>query len=344
MPSKKTKTKVTVLTNVKRQTNICFAIDVSGSMKSLEESLTTAVNSMLDTLRVQDPDAMIAVVTFGEGARMIQSLSPISNMKNFPRFSCNEGSTALFDGIGVAAESIDTGDKEHNYLVMGFTDGGENSSRKFRNNIKEFIKQKESLDNWTFTIQLSPGDKASFQRQFGLSEGNLREWEATQEGVTQLTNVTNSSIQGYYTAMASGQRSVKNFYSMTTDLSQVKTGDLKKALVDQKSQFKAIKVDKEADIRPFVEGKTGVPYKKGTAYYQLTKPEKVQPNKDVLIMEKGKSSIWGGMPGRALVGLPTDGVTYSKVNPGNHANYDIFVKSNSVNRKLVRGTTLLVKV
>lgn len=53
---------------------------------------------------------------------------------------------------------------------------------------------------------------------------------------------------------------------------------------------------------------------------------------------------WSGMPGRALVGLPTDGVTYSKVNPGNHANYDIFVKSNSVNRKLVRGTTLLVKV
>lgn len=206
------------------------------------------------------------------------------------------------------------------------------------------MRDREIGDNWTITFQLPPRTKSSFCRQFGIPEGNVREWEATTQGVTELESVTTCSIQNYYGALASGKRSVKNFYSMTTDLSGMSPKDLKLALVDQKSQFKVIKVDKEADIRPFVESKTGVPYKKGIAYYQLSKPEKIQPNKDILIMEKGKPSIWGGNPGRALIGLPTDGITYSKVNPGNHANYDIFVKSNSVNRKLVRGTTLLVKV
>jgi hypothetical protein len=41
-----------------------------------------------------------------------------------------------------------------------------------------------------------------------------------------------------------------------------------------------------------------------------------------------------------MIGLPAN--ADAKVEPGNHANYDIFVQSTSVNRKLPRGTKLIV--
>jgi hypothetical protein len=57
-------------------------------------------------------------------------------------------------------------------------------------------------------------------------------------------------------------------------------------------------------------------------------------------MEKGSKAIYGGNAARSLIGLPYG--AEAKVEPGNHANYDIFVQSTSTNRKLVRGTKLLV--
>ena len=97
----------------------------------------------------------------------------------------------------------------------------------------------------------------------------------------------------------------------------------------------------EFEIRPFVE-RSGYTYVKGNAFYQLTKDENaVQPYKEILLREKNKQIIYGGDGARKLIGLQ-EKLTVA-VQPGNHANWDIFVQSTSVNRKLVRGTTLLYK-
>lgn len=70
------------------------------------------------------------------------------------------------------------------------------------------------------------------------------------------------------------------------------------------------------------------------------KPEKVQGSKKVLLVEKGKPEVWAGSQARQMIGLPI--AADAKVEPGNHANYDIFVQSTSVNRKLPRGTKIIV--
>jgi len=97
---------------------------------------------------------------------------------------------------------------------------------------------------------------------------------------------------------------------------------------------------KEEVIKDFVEKKTRRPYVIGTAYYQLMKTEKVQAGKGVILVEKGKPQVWAGQAARAMIGLPAG--SDAKVEPGNHANYDIYVQSTSVNRKLPRGTKLIV--
>ncbi len=99
-------------------------------------------------------------------------------------------------------------------------------------------------------------------------------------------------------------------------------------------------MNKETEIKPFVESKTKKEYVYGSAFYELTKSEKVQKNKQILIIKKGDSIIYGGTGVRKLLNLPYD--KDAKVDVGNLSNYRIFVKSTSSNRKLVRGTGILV--
>lgn len=175
---------------------------------------------------------------------------------------------------------------------------------------------------------------------FNISSDNIREWEQTQVGIVRTGDVTSQSVGTYFNARSRGTKAVNNFY-VTTDLSQLKTSDVKKKLGNLKSKFKILSVEKECPIKSLVETKTGQ-YVIGSAYYQLTKKEKIQSQKDIVVMEKGKSDIWGGNEARDLLGLDYD--QDIKVEPGNHNKWDIFVQSTSVNRKLVRGTKLLVKM
>jgi len=127
---------------------------------------------------------------------------------------------------------------------------------------------------------------------------------------------------------------------------------------DVSSTFRALKVDNAAaggvewQIRDFVEDRmsrnktfgrqAGGVYGVGLAYYQLTKPEDVQPAKDLVVRDKSSGAIYGGHEARALIGMPTSARV--RVKPGNFGNWDIFIKSTSVNRKLVRGTDVLYRI
>jgi len=102
-------------------------------------------------------------------------------------------------------------------------------------------------------------------------------------------------------------------------------------------------------IRDFVEDKLrniklnktlGRQYQIGRAYYQLTKTEEVQASKDMVILDKSTNALYGGQEARSLLGCPT-GISF-KIKPAIHGHqYDIFIKSTSVNRKLINGTKLL---
>ncbi|KAL7752165.1 hypothetical protein RI367_002209 [Sorochytrium milnesiophthora] len=97
-------------------------------------------------------------------------------------------------------------------------------------------------------------------------------------------------------------------------------------------------------IKRFVEDQ-GYDYKAGCALYQLTKPEKVQANKEVVVEEiASKERITGGVAVRKMLGL--DGgadkkVDVMKIDPDASSEFKIYVESTSYNRVLVGGTTVL---
>jgi hypothetical protein len=99
-------------------------------------------------------------------------------------------------------------------------------------------------------------------------------------------------------------------------------------------------VRKDCTITDFVERKLNHTMTRGTAFYQLMKPEKaVQEYKKICIRNKKSGAVYTGVEARELLHLPTSGTI--RLVPGNHGEFDIFVQSTSTNRKLIAGTELL---
>jgi hypothetical protein len=227
-------------------------------------------------------------------------------------------------------------------MINHITDGEENSSvvYSWRNVVKD-MKDLRECGNWTFTFLVPPKKKSHFVNQYGIESGNVMEWDTTESGLKQAEEQTTTGLFNYYEARSIGGQSVKNFYDVKVDLSKV--NNLGQAgLNDLSNQFKKYNVDKECTSKELC-GNLGITYKPGKVFYELTKPEKVQPTKQVLVIERGKQKIYGGAEARHLIGLPDN--QYAKVDLYNLANYRVFVESRagSGNRILVRGTDVLVK-
>ncbi len=220
------------------------------------------------------------------------------------------------------------------------TDGAENASKPNSDtagrSLTKLMERVQKTDAWTMTFLVPRGGRAQLDR-FGIPEGNVMEWSQTAAGVKQYAAANDAGIRNYFAARSSGLRSVKSFY---TDLSNITAREVRQ-LDDLSRKAKLLHVDRDNDIRTFIESKN-LTFIKGAAFYQLVggkdNADKVQDYKKVLIMEKGKSSVYGGDDARSLLGLPDH---ETKVRPGDHANFEIFIQSTSVNRRLKAGTKVI---
>jgi hypothetical protein len=254
------------------------------------------------------------------------------------------GGTALFDAIGNALTSFD--DKQYGkglaaHLITVLTDGEENQSQIYKNTIGSLVRQYNQTGTTTLVIQCP----ASIKQQLvsiGIPQDNITTWTGTAETLQQTSIQKTSGITNYYNARNLGMTSSANFYQPDLSFSPTK---LKRELVDVTHNFLISGVTKMWDgkqIRDFVEREVQRPYKAGCAFYQLTKVEKVQANKEIVVRDLNTGRMYGGDDARELLQLP-EGVEI-KLEPVYWNNkYEIYIKSNSVNRKLVGGTKLLVR-
>lgn len=335
------------LTTKTKVNRIAFVIDRSGSMSSLTAAAVKALNDNINTIREQarktGQRTHVSVFSFDTEIDLVRKST---NVEIFEPVRASEvqarGSTALLDAVGNAISVLrgvaDAPNEDVSYLVMAITDGEENASKVFNSSsLNKLMREVQATDRWTLTFLVPPGYKSRLVQQYAIPEGNVAEWEGSVRGVQTYTVQNTAGIGTYFSSRAAGVNSVKSFY---TDLSGLTSKQVKSQLDDISSKVRVLAVDKEQDIKSFVEDTLGR-YVPGTAYYQLTKDEKkIQDYKELLVMEKGKRSVFGGPDARQVLGIP-DGTL--RVKPGNHGNFDIFVQSNSLNRKLVRGTKLLVK-
>lgn len=329
---------------------IAIVLDRSGSMGPIQQEVIRTFNQQVqeicDQAKKTGQDTTVTYVSFANNPRLHYLNASVNTLKCMEKkdFFPN-GSTALFDAVLMTVDHLqklpDAQDEQTSFLVLVLTDGEDNNSAaQAKERLQTEMLRLQKTDRWSFAFLVPPGQTKWFNTNFQIPLDNIREWENTRAG-TQAAGAANAQgIGNYFTARSQGKTSVEKFY-VQTNLAALTVDQVKK-LDDISDRFKEYEVHKEMPIKEFVEEKTRKPYVIGASYYLLMKKETIQATKQVLIREKGKKAIWGGTQARQLIGLP-DGAS-AKVTPGNHANFDIYIKSTSVNRKVVRGTKILVDV
>lgn len=328
--------------------------DHSGSMGSIAHAAARDYNENIAAIKeaaIQfNQDTIVSVVKCGTGRNAqnlmestnssIVALKPIAERD----YNTDGSSTPLFDSVGMLIETLeavpDANDPDVSFLIMVITDGGDNSSRKWSAaSLARKIADLQRTDRWTFTFRVPRGEKRGLVGM-GIPAGNIQEWEQTERGLQQATQMTRAAVTSFYDGRSKGIKSSDKFY---TDLSGVSSKTVAAKLVDVSTEVQFFTVANDTEgfaLREFCESKTGKPLLKGSAFYQLVKSEpKVQDYKQIAIRDKSNGKVFSGVEARNLLGLPHYGDV--KLAPANHSHYDIFIQSTSVNRKLPVGTQVM---
>lgn len=324
---------------------VALLIDVSGSMYHLRDRLVQLANDQIQKLmelsRKEKQEVYLQIWLFNYRVLMlregyIHGIGIVNRSEIVP-----QGGTALYDAYGVAVRSLaGTARPGENtgFLVVGLTDGGDNASNQFSassalNSIIPSDKEK-----WTIAALVPRG--YHMKNLYGAeSRYQVRSWDPTEEGVNEVSETLNRSMTSYAATRSKGATSTSSYFVDPADAAW------KGLTPAPKQKWIRIRVDTagKVEISDFVRSKLGK-FKLGEAYYQLTKRERVQAQKQFLVGHYNGDILDGVFEGdvRKAIGLPSGADV--RVAPGTtkDPNVKLFVQSTSVNRHLMPGTDLLV--
>lgn len=308
------------------KTDYAIIVDESSSMSPY----TTEVRDFLKRIKSQIPGDSTLNLTFFNNY-VNACVTGNAQATTIPAYRPS-GGTALRDGVLAGANAIRSGSEPK--LIVVITDGEENSSATPKSRYESTMQKDIATDRWTYVFLVPPGGTAATVAS-GALKGNVIEWTNAAEAF----KLVETGLQAFQVARAKGETSVKSYF--TTDLSAVTKKEVRELPFLKNVHELQVEAGGDQEIRSFVQN-NGLTFTKGCAYYMLTKAETVQAYKEILLKEKtGKTLTVRGPDGaRELLGLPNANV---RVHPGNHGQFDIYVQSTSVNRKLVPGTKLLVR-
>lgn len=325
--------------------HIALVLDGSGSMDHLVRDVITVADQQIAHLAQRskelDQETRVTVYTF-EGPGQIHCLIYDKDVLRLPSIKGMYravGGTPLIDATLKAIEDLEKTPElygEHAFLIYVLTDGAENASKARPDALS--AKLAKLPDHWTLACFVPGAVGLSEAKRFGFPKDNIAVWDTSTTGVKEIGETIRRVTDSYMTARASGVRGYKNLFQMDT-------AKLTKAAVARKlerlhfGQYRLWDVPRDQRIDAFVESQTGRAYKLGEAFYQLTVPVKVQPQKEIAIYDKTDRAVYRGKEARQLLGMPNYEV---KVSPNQHPNYDVFIQSTSNNRKLLGGQKVMV--
>lgn len=326
--------------------HIAILLDASSSM--LDDKKHLGVIKVTDTLiadlaqksKDMDQETRVSVYTFAYDTECVIFDKDVLRLPSIKELYKPNGMTALIDATLKSQDDLAKTAQmygDHAFLTYVITDGMDNHSQ---NRATTLASRLEGLpENWTVACMVPDHRGVNIARSQGFPAGNIIMWDATSaEGVAEIGKTISQATDAYMTMRKSGIRGSKTLFS--TSLGDLNKDAIKNARLKAlpKNKYQLLDVDESAPIREWVQGK-GITYRLGIAFYQLSKRENIQPQKNIAVMEKKTNKIYTGAEARTVLGLPQDEV---RVSPDYNPDFEVFVQSTSVNRKLVPGTKLLV--
>jgi hypothetical protein len=334
-----------------------FVNDHSGSMSSLARAAVQDYNATIGAVReaatreMLDTVVSVVGIGLGDGGYGVQRQVVISNphvLKPLTNWPC-PGGTPLYDGVGNMIELFeslpDYGNPDVSFLVVTTTDGKEMHSKRYSAAmLADKIRVLQSSGRWTFAFRVPEGQASAIHDKLGVPLDNIQEWGTTAQGMAASTAATTKAVDTYFAARTTGLRGSNVFYA---DAQKVTAQAVQATLTDvskEVSVWGVLPSEDGEEIQPWAEKRLqGAPFLKGAAFYQLTKTEaRVQDGKLIVIRDKALGKVYSGDAARQLLNMPVRSPKgYVRLHPDATPQFDIFIQSTSINRKLVGGTQVL---
>lgn len=326
--------------------HLTFVIDASDSMTNISAEVIRVTDQLItDQAQLSkqlEQETRVTVYLFSDKMWCLFYDKDVLRLPSIAAHYQTVNMTALIDATVQAQNELRqtaTLYGDHAFLTFVLTDGQENQSRQYTaHDLKVLLGSLR--DNETVAC-LVPNQSAKFTAEkYGFARGNIQVWDASSEaGMREAGRVMRDSISGYMTARGQGLTSTKTLFAMDAATLNHKTVSKLKELTG----FRVEHVTQPAVIKEFVDSlRPKVPFVQGANYFPLIKRERINDSKEVVIRHKISGKIYGGPQARTLVGLPDAGEV--SVSPQPNLEYDVFVQSTSLNRKLIPGHDLLIKV
>lgn len=321
-----------------------FVNDHSGSMGgqlavAAANDYNAISGAIVKAATAEMQDTIVSVVDIGSNVRREVTFSnphvlkPITNWRAF-------GGTPLYAGlldlIRLHETAPDLNKDDVSFVIFTTTDGEADYSDRntFKPQVKAKIAELAKTGRWTFVFRVPKGQRYTVE-DLGVAPGNIQEWETTTAGMQASTVQTQAAVQTFYSTRSAGAKSSNTFYAQAAAVDTSKLVDISKNV----SVYQVGQGQMGILIKDFILTKR-MEYLIGAAFYQLTKTEsRVSPTKLILIREKATGKVFAGNDARKMIGLDT--VNNARLHPGDHGQYEIYIQSESWNRKLVEGSLVL---
>lgn len=324
--------------------HVVFVVDESSSMHNHKNEVVRVVDREVAHLarRSQelDQETRVSVYTFNSTVpdpifydKDVLRLPSIANhYRPGGRTALIDATIKSLDDLGKTAQLYG----DHAFLVYVVTDGEENQSRLSSPDLQDALKRLP--EEWTVAVLVPNMRGKHWAQQDGFAPNNIAIWDPNaSDGVEDAGRTIRTSTDDWMADRARGKRGTKALFS--TGVDAVNAATVKSSLTPMDVRnYDVLPVHRDDYIRPYVESR-GLHYSIGRGYYQLTKTETIQSGKEIAVREKRTGQFYTGPAARDLLGLPAMDV---RVKPDYNPEFDVFVQSTSVNRKLLQGTDLLL--
>jgi hypothetical protein len=325
--------------------HIGLVLDASTSMDPYKHDLVKVADGQIEHLarrsRELDQETRISVWTFADPTNIhcVVWDKDVLRLPSIAQYYRPNGNTAFIDATLQSIRDLgETPERygDHSFLVYVLTDGEENRSRNTAYTLQQALK--DLKDHWTLAALVPNARGVHEAKKFGFPAGNIEIWDANSaKGVSEAGDRVRAATDSYMQARATGVRSTRSLFSTGADAVNVQTIAQAGLAPLARGGYILVPVPTDGRIDEFTK-QCGHTYQVGRGFYQLMKREEIQASKDIIVVGKKDHKVYSGRDARQMVGLPDMNV---RVSPNHNPDFDIFVQSTSINRKLIAGTRYL---
>ena len=214
-------------------TQVCFLVDESGSMHSIEDSTKANIIECKQKLSA-DGECYFSLYTFSSGYpnnpenTLNVRIDCVNSTEDLAFEYMPGGMTALYDAqmVGInhlrnRIQGMDVAIRPSKIIFVTITDGEENDSQNYTSaQVKERINHLKDNEDWQFAYIGANQDSFRSAGQLGVNAGGTLNYSATDEGISFAMKSCSRAISSYRRNMSQNVEFTENTEDTNQDDAQ----------------------------------------------------------------------------------------------------------------------------